>query len=1226
MKHLFKTILFTAAVFVASSVSAANLETLFSFHTNIYNEAGAANQFSMKIGISEPMVLYVDCGSGADVYEIDVIGDTLIYCSVTDAGNVVVSGESAADAAKIDNLNLSGCYIETIDLSRLTNLDVLDMSHNLLQSIDLSKNTKLRALYLTDNTFTKETPLVIGEKPELVILEMQVVDWLDPNFDMTKYPKLMSFDAYHCPTLTKIDPTNCPMLLQLTLEMTNVSSLDVSKNDSLIILNISETAITELDVTHNKRLQQLYVEHVSGTFNTNTRLNKLDVTNCPDIYHLIANGNNFTELDVTNNPLLIHLALRDNYLTSIDLSKQYQLSELNLDNNCFDFATLPMNPGTWATYTYPQRALPTERSYKEGTVLDFSSRVLREGTTTDMALYSFDATTPSEWVKLDKSYYTYEDGKVTLLKAHTDSLFIMFANTEFLEHNLYTEHFKVKIESDYGQPTSVLQFMPSVDNARYKVGIEGATPENPKTFYMEYYDNTQRKNIRVEQTTMGATLADASWQTTNLAAYNNITILLPENASISALGLDSLGLYSLSLDNLISLRELSVVDNSLSDLNLQRNRYLRSLDLSHNDIYGHFSLAGVNSLFEKNVLADINLSHNEITELTLSPLLALRHLDLSHNQIVELDIADVDSAYTIDVSHNQLTSLDITYGGRLQTLDASHNRLSAIVLPTNNNLTELAINDNLFTFANLPSRGHLDEAHFHYAPQADIVIAQRGPCADLSAQDVTINGTKTVFRWIQNDGTALVEGTDYTITNGLTRFINTTAGNVYCAISHVAYPAFADDNILKTTSMQVAGMPTNEIASFVTANDGDSVALSLAAGAEGTALYIDWEGNDNVVQYVLGTQYRLFDAVTHKDATVRVYTYESTETITVFSMDGATLKSFDGSKLNDAINVSVRNAGLSAITLPTNKNTLAELSLDGNAFTSIDFVSSYPNIYLLSVTNNRLTSLDLSSFASLELVSAAQNEITTVKFNNPMLWQVDLSTNYLASIDFTGAANISQLSLSHNLLKSINVEGLRSLIALQISNNYFDFQTLPLPKSQYVIYNYYNQAQLDVQVTSDSIVDLSRQAQVGDSISTYTWYLGVPEWNTDMLAWEGEELYQDIEYTLKNGVTTFLKPFEDVMCLITNPVFPNLYLYTGLLDIKPSTGLEDIMPDGLSLSVRNRDIVFTTNDAYVVTLYTIGGMQLTTTTTQAGETILKAPAAGSYLVRIGEYAYKVLVP
>ncbi len=1227
MKHLLqylKTLVLAATVSVASSMSAA--ETLFSFHTTIYDEVGISNQFSMLISNSAPMVLYVDCGSGADVYELETIGDTLIYCSVTDAGNVVVSGESAADAAKIDYLNMTGCYIQTIDLSRLVNLDVLNLSHNALKSIDLSKNTKLRALYISDNTFTEATPLVIGDKPELVILEMQVVDWLDPNFDMTKYPHLLSFDAFHCPTLTKIDPTNCRKLLQLTIEMTNVASLDVSKNDSLVILNISETAIDEIDLTNNKRLQQLYAEHVSGTFNTKTKLSKLDVTHCPDMIHLIANGNNLTELDITNNPLLIHLALRHNRLTSIDLSKQRQLSELNLDYNCLDFATLPMNPGTWETYTYPQRELPTERSYKEGDVLDFSKRVLREGTITDMALYSFDATTPNEWVKLDKSYYTYADGKVTLLKAHTDSMLIMFANTKFLEHNLYTEHFKVKIESDYGKPTSVLQFMPGVDNPSYKVGVVGATPETPKTFYMQYYDNVQRKDVLVEQTTTGATLADATLQTANLAGYNNITILLPEGANISALGVDSLDLYSLNVDNLISLQELSAKGNSLSSINLERNRYLRSLDLSHNNIYGPFSLAGVNSLFEKNVLADIDLSHNEITEVTMSPLLAIRHLDLSHNKIIKLDVADVDSAYALDVSHNQLTTLDVSYGGRLQTLDASHNQLTEIVLPINNNLQELAINDNLFTLANLPLPTNIAEERFHYAPQADIIIAQKGPCADLASQDVTINGAKTVFRWIKEDGTALVEGTDYTISNGLTRFINTTAGKVYGAIAHAAFPDFAAANVLKTTKMLVAGMPTNEIASFVTANEGDSVTLSLAAAAEGTALYIDWEGNNNVVQYVLGTQYKLFSATTHKDATVRVYTYEPTEKITVFSMADATLKSFDGSKLNDAINVSVRNAALSAITLPTNKNTLSELSLDGNAFTSVDFISAYPNLYTLSLTGNKLTALDLSHFARLGVVSAAQNAISTVKFNNPSLWYLDLSTNAIESIDFTGAANISQLSLSHNFLNTLDVSKLNALIALQINNNYFDFQTLPLPKSQYVLYNYYNQAQLNVQVTNDSIVDISRQAQVGDSQSTYTWYLGVPSWNVDMMAWEGEELYEDIEYTIKNGVTTFLRPFEDVMCIITNPTFPNLYLYTDLFDVSGSTGIDDVMPDGVSLSVRNRDIILTTNDSYAVALYTISGMQLTATTTQAAETILTVPAAGAYLVRVGAKTCKVLVP
>ena len=1224
VKHV-KTILLAAMVAIAGNAAAAEPVELFSFHTNIYAEQGISNLFSILISTDKDMLLYVDCGAGADVYELEALTDTLIYCSVNEQGNVVVSGESAEDAAAINYLNAEGCYIESIDLTRLTNLDVLNLSHNVMKDIDLSHNDSLRAIYISDNTFTKETPLVIGNKPELVILEMQIVDWLDPDFDLTKYPNLGSFDAYHCPTLTKIDPTNCPNLLQLTLEMTNVSTVDVSKNPNLLILNISETAVKEIDLTHNTKLEQLYAEHVSGTYNVGVKLDKLDVTSCPAIGRLVCNGNNLTELDLSNAHDLVHLSCKRNRLTSLDLTNKEWLREVQIDYNCFDFATLPMNPGTWENYTYEQRPLHTERSYKEGTVLDFSNRVLRQGTTTDMALYTFDVTTPNEWVKMDTSYYSYANGVVTLKKAYTDSLFIVFANSLFLEYNLQTEPFMVKTESEYGKPTNMFSFMPAVDNPRYKIGIEGATPETPKTFYIDYYDaNYQTK--RDTLTTTGATLADATWQQNQSNAYNTITVFVPENTIITALALDSLGLYDLSIDRLIALRELSLENNQLYNIDLTRNRFLRTLNLSRNNLRGTFSLAGINDLFAKNVLRDINLSHNEITELTLNPLLSIRHLDVSHNAIEALDLADADSLHTADLSYNQLQSLRLTYCGVLSTLDVSHNRMNEIQLPSENNIRDLAINDNCFTMASLPLRGNISEERFIYAPQQDIVIATKGPCADLTAQDVTIDGQKTVFRWIKKDGTALVEGTDYTITNGYTRFVNTDADSVYCAISHAAYPAFAGDNVLKTTKMLVAGMPTNQIASFVTANDNDTVSLSFAANADATALYIDWEGNDNVQQYVLGTSYRLFSAVTHKDVTVRVYTYEPNEAITVFSMTGATLKSFDGSKLNDAICIRTDNAGLSSITLPTNKETLSEVGLSGNAFTSIDFLAAYPNITSLSVSENQLTSLDLSILPKLQVVGASNNAITTTKFNNPALWYLDLTGNRIAEIDFTGAANIEQMSLSHNLLKTIDVEPLSRLKALLIDANCFTFQTLPLPKSQYILYNYYNQAPLDVQVTRDSIVDLSSQASVGGYETTYTWYLGVPVWNSDMGMFEGEELYEDIEYTVDNGVTTFLKSFEGVMCLLTNPTFPNLYLYTDLLDVTGTTAIGYVTADGISVSVRGRDIVLTADAACPVALYTVGGLCITTTTTNAGETVLTAPAAGAYIVRAGAQACKVVVP
>lgn len=1238
MKQLtkLKSLLLAAVLCMAGTAFAApkhaqeeELVPILTFKTGIYEQYEEANNFSIVLGVTDTTYLYVDCGNGQSEYEVgravadsSSVSGTLIYCSVTEAGTVTIYG-TEADALLVDYLNADGCYITDIDLSKLVNLDVLSLCHNSLTSLDLSHNTKIRALYLSDNAFAAATPLEIGEKPDLMILELQIVENLSPKFDLAKYPKMMSFDAYHCPSLTKIDPTNCPNLLQLTLEMTNVKTLDLSKNPNLIILNVSDAAVSELDLSHNTKLQQLYCEHVSSVFNTNVKIKTLDVSHCPDIYRLIANGNALTELDVTNLPYLISLSCMDNYITSLglDVTKNKQLSQVKIDRNCLDFATLPFDPGTWEEYTYPQRKLPVERSYKEGDVLDFSNRILRDGTTTEAALYTFDVTTPDTWVKLDTTYYSYKDGKVTLKKAYTDSLFVAFANSKFLENNLYTEHFKVKIASDYGKPSQVMSFTPTIQQVNLTLAMQGASVENPQTFYVSYNGDDE---TLYPFTTTASTLSEATPVVLNTPwAYSTVKVYIPENAAVTGISLAGQGITSIDLSQLISLQELNLSNTGLYSIDLGHNRWLRTLDLSHNQLYT-CSLAGVNDLFAKNVLGEINLSYNNLQTVTLNPQLAIRNLDLSHNRIESISLSDADSIHSIDLSGNRLSSLTLTHCTALRSLKVSDNQLTEITLPSENNITYLALENNKFTLANIPAHGNIAEANYIYAPQADIIIATKGPCTDLATQDLILDGNKTAFRWLKEDGTALAEGTDYTISNGFTRFLNTEAGKVYCEITNATYPAFAGNKVLKTTAIEVAGMPTNEIASFTTTQDGDSVELSLAANQEGVALYIDWDGNGNVIQYVLGTTYRLFTATTRKDKTVHVYTYTPDEKITVFSMTGATMSNFDGSKLNDASTLTIQNAGLSQITLPTDKETLKDLNLSENNFTGID-IAAYPNLNMLAVGSNQLTSLDLSKNRKLQVVNAGGNSISKVVFDNPNLWYLDLNANRIADIDFAQAPAIEQLALNHNQLRTIDISPLTHLTALVLNNNYFNFQTLPAVQPSYILYAYYNQAPFEAALQEGNTIDLSSQAMVGDSVTTYTWYLGVPKWDSDQGAYIGEDLIEGEEYTIENGVTTFLKSFEGVMCIMTNPAFPNLYLYTNQYDVI-GTAIEQVSEDGLNIYVRGNDIVVNTTATAPISLYSVSGALLSTVAGNAGETVLPNITTGAYLVRVGDKAQVVLVP
>lgn len=1211
---------------VSATASAQTVtEPIITFKTSIYDKVGEANQFSLVLGtVDAGQYIDIDCGFGKIEYETEQsafndetqeIGGTFVSCQVSKEGIVKIYGE----ASQMDYLNASGCYIEWIEFADGVKFDILDLSHNELKKLDLSNQTELRALYLSDNSFTAETPLVIGgNKPELYILEANTIDHMDASFNLSDYPKMMSFDGYHNVSISQIDPTGCPHLQRLTLDVTNVSSVDVSKNPDLVILNVSETKVTSLDVSKNTNLQQLYCSH-RGSYNNQYKIKSLDVTNNPYLIYLVCSGNELTELDVTKNRYLQLLEATENYLSSVDLSNCPNLVQVYINNNCMDFATLPVNPGTWNTYYYGQRSFEMEKSYLVGSKFDFSKRVLREGTTTGVAVYAVSEYNPVNPELLDESYYTYENGVVTINKAHSDSLYIAFANSLFDETILTTEKFMVKSAAEFGQPTNAFNFTTSVEPGTpmsFGIGIQGATPENPIKFFVDF------GNYEKVEFTATSSTAPAVANVTGLKAdYGAVSVYTPEGVTLSAVDIKDIPMYSVDVTKASSLVDLRLVNAGLYFVDLLWNRCLRTLDLSGNNL-SSITLEGNNSSYSKNELGYINLSHNQLTDVTLNDMRAIRTLNLSHNQLTKaISFYNGDYVEEIDFSYNQFTELDFTYCYALKRLDISHNQLPSVVMPEISALEYFVCNDNMFTLTTLPAHGKLKEENYIYAPQSDLQIATKGPGIDLSAQN--LNGT-TRYVWKNEAGTELVEGTDYTNTNGLMKFLNTDAGKIVCEMSNSEFPQFAGDKVYKTTPILVAGMPTNLVAAFKTVNDADSVSLSLAAINEGVAIYFDWTGDGNLTQYLLGDTYRRFSAATKANTVVNVYTYEPAEAITVFSMGGAELEYFDGTKLVDAINISVNGAGLSEIKLPVGSTNLQELSLGGNKFASFD-LSQYQALRTVDLSDNQLTTIDLSKNANLELFSAANNQLSSINFDNDRLWALYVDHNNFTEIDLAKAPNVSQFTISHNKLTSINVDVLPRLIMLAVNNNNLTFKTLPVHKSSYVVYNYHGQAPIVVEPV-DGVVDLSDQKVVDGTETVYRWFIGVPEVNQETGELEGEELYIDTEYKLSEGITTFLKSFNNVMCVMTNSKLPNVFIFTDLMDVTGS-GIESIGTDSdVAVTVEGRNVVVKTSTAgATVNLFTLNGSLARTAKTLAGETVLTDVVPGVYVITVGNKAAKILV-
>lgn len=1227
MQKVLNKMLWTLAVLYgvlcipASGHAQTSEEPIIVLKSSIYENVGESNSFTLLIGGKEDGYIDVDCGWGTEEHEITQAtydatsgswDGTMITCNVSKEGVVKIYG----DASNIDVFNASGCYITELQMPQLTNLSFLDLSHNELQALDLTNFSNLLSLDISDNSFKTNSLKIGGNKPYLTILDVGRMENFDPDFNLSDYPNIVTFDAWANTGLTKLNPTGCTQLQKLSIDGTNVKELDVTQNTRLTILNISDTGIKSIDLSKNTYLQQLYCDHQSGSINTDVKLTSLDVTNNPNLVYLFASGNNLTEIDVTKNTYLQNLYLNNNKLTSINLDNNSQLINVEIRNNNFTFATLPLPDANWISYSYKQNTMDVTRSQLEGTVLDFSDKVLREGTTTTAALYSVNKTNPGVATALGEEYYTYENGKITLLKEISDSVYVAFANdafpeSEFTFYPLCTNNFMIKNATNYGQDDKTITFNTTAGTQiSLGIGIYGATAENPKKFYIDYGNGE-----KVAYTTSSSSAPETP-NASGTATSEDIAIYVPENEQITAFDMENIQLNSIDFTQAPSLRSLRLVNAGLNEIDLSWNNLLTKLELTGNH-FQTLNIRGANDAYQKNLLSDINLSNNEIQDLTLNDRYSIQHLNLSNNNLTELSLKDADNMITLDVSGNQLTTVDINYCTKMTSLNVANNKVTSIVFPTEISLTTLNCENNDLTFATLPVIAGLST--YTYAPQNEVKIPTIGPGADLSV--VANDNGQTTYVWKKSaDNSTLVKGTDYNEENGITNFLEPIIGNkVYCEITNSAF----NELTLKTSSIEAASMPTNVIATFTTTG-AQTGTMVLSVKEDNTPIYIDWKGyGTEVKEYIVGTSPTTFTVESYEGANAKVYSYSEDDELTMFSIDNIPMSSIDASKLTQLTCFSVTSAGLSELKMPESPG-ITELILSGNNLSEID-LSKYTKLYYLSLSDNKFTTfnIDEAKYPELEHFYISSNLLTSITLNSQKLWSISLASNSLTEIDLSGVPETYQLSLAGNRLSHIDVSGLSKLKVLNLDRNKFKFSTLPL-NNNYSTYTYTNQDPLEVNAVN-GVVDLSSEAVINNTETVYRWFIDVPTYN-DYGELEGEELYIDDEYKLENGVTTFLKPFDNVMCVLTNEQFPDALLYTPLMNII-TTGISNVTSEenDRSIVIDGNSIRINASEDTAVRLYGINGALVSSTVIRNGECVIPNVTAGAYVITIGKSAYKVVV-
>lgn len=148
--------------------------------------------------------------------------------------------------------------------------------------------------------------------------------------------------------------------------------------------------------------------------------------------------------------------------------------------------------------------------------------------------------------------------------------------------------------------------------------------------------------------------------------------------------------------------------------------------------------------------------------------------------------------------------------------------------------------------------------------------------------------------------------------------------------------------------------------------------------------------------------------------------------------DGYTLK--DSALNNVVLLICIGKNISSTVGLDTMKN-LEVLSLDNNKITSID-LSKNTKLEDVTLNENKLTTLDLSKNTKLTSIDAYMNKLSSVNLTkNTKLTSINLHTNKLSAINLKNNTLLRQLIISGNKLKSIDLSKNTNLSMAKIDKN-----------------------------------------------------------------------------------------------------------------------------------------------------------------------------------------------
>lgn len=587
---------------------------------------------------------------------------------------------------------------------------------------------------------------------------------------------------------------------ELRVPGSQVTSIDLSKSHALQTLNLSRNELTEINFDGNLKLQTVNVENnklkeikfirhyelLNVYANSNELenvdlgksrgLKQLKVSNnnlksislwghdCLEI--LEANFNQLEELNVGDCAPLTDLRLRGNNLTSLDLSNNTNLNIVWLEDNKFKFSTMPKSTSRNFSYSSQKAVEIPAGSF----MVDLSSEYQVDGNTTSYLLKTSDGQRLFE----DEDY-TLSNGIITFSSTDYDNVYCEMKNDTWPALTLKTTEVK-----PMGKPDMEMVSMKVKEDAGTPITLSLGTTKDDYV-YIDFGDGDLRyANLHYDYSLVKGALGKS--KEIKIFTYKEFP------ASMRVFSPQGVALSEIDLSNMPDLECLNLGDAYLKSVDISHNLKLDQLTLSNNRLS---SL----DLSKHKALTLLNLANSGLKDVDLSNQTELTWLSLNNMGLEKIDLSKLSKLKWLSLKNNKLTEIDLSAQKELRELSLAGNLFESINLDNQPDMAVVDITDNRFKFSTFPY--HTINI-LYYNNQADVEVEARNGSVDLSSENV-VNDKKTDYKWFTESGTELIEGTDYTIKDGVTTFAKIPEEKVVCEMTNSFFPAL----VIKTVAIDL---------------------------------------------------------------------------------------------------------------------------------------------------------------------------------------------------------------------------------------------------------------------------------------------------------------------------------------------------------------------------------------------------------------------------------------